>query len=67
VALPVAVPNAAEAVKQLARYTTRAPGGFGAVREFAETLLRARGDWAVLVERYLRERGEPVREFDRAG
>ncbi|GBD33350.1 MAG: hypothetical protein KatS3mg081_0462 [Gemmatimonadales bacterium] len=67
VGLPVAVPNAAGEVKELARYTTRARGGFGAVREFAEALLRARGEWERLVERYLRERGERVRELGRAG
>lgn len=67
VALPVAVPNAAEPVKDLARYITLARGGFGAVREFAEALLRARGEWEALVERYLRERGERVGELDRAG
>jgi 3-deoxy-D-manno-octulosonate 8-phosphate phosphatase (KDO 8-P phosphatase) len=67
VALPVAVPNAAEPVKALARYITRSGGGFGAVREFAEALLRARGEWDLLVERYLRERGERMRELDRAG
>ncbi len=67
VALPVAVPNAAQPVKAVARCITRARGGFGAVREFAETLLRARGEWQGLVERYLRERGERVGEVDRAG
>src|SRR5690606_28985295 len=37
--LPVAVANAIPEVKARARWTTRVPGGSGAVREFAEELL----------------------------
>ena len=33
-----------------------AHGGRGAVREFAELLLRARGEWKALVEDYVAER-----------
>lgn len=58
VGLPVTVPDAAPEVRQLARYTTEARGGRGAVREFAEVLLRARGQWDGAVARYLAERGE---------
>jgi 3-deoxy-D-manno-octulosonate 8-phosphate phosphatase (KDO 8-P phosphatase) len=39
----VAVANAVDAVKQGAHYVTRTPGGRGAVREFCELVLRARG------------------------
>jgi 3-deoxy-D-manno-octulosonate 8-phosphate phosphatase (KDO 8-P phosphatase) len=39
----VSVPNGAEAVKSAAHYVTRAGGGRGAVREFCELVLRARG------------------------
>lgn len=39
----VSVPNAAEAVKKIAHYVTRAGGGRGAVREFCELVIRARG------------------------
>ncbi|HEX7051305.1 MAG TPA: HAD hydrolase family protein [Longimicrobiales bacterium] len=56
VALPVAVANAALDVKAAARWQTRLPGGAGAVREFAEELLRARGEWGALVDAYCRER-----------
>jgi 3-deoxy-D-manno-octulosonate 8-phosphate phosphatase (KDO 8-P phosphatase) len=66
VALPVAVSNAVPEVRKLAHYTTDAPGGRGAVREFAETLLKARGEWDGLVERYLAERGETSRRVSRA-
>jgi 3-deoxy-D-manno-octulosonate 8-phosphate phosphatase (KDO 8-P phosphatase) len=41
--LAVAVCNASEAVKRCAHYVTRAHGGRGAVREFCELLLEARG------------------------
>jgi len=41
--LAVAVANAVEQVKQGAHYVTRAAGGRGAVREFCELVLRARG------------------------
>ncbi len=60
VALPVAVANAVPEVAAVCRYVTRARGGHGAVREFCEALLRARGEWERMVERYLAEReGEP--------
>ena len=58
VALPVAVANAVPDVHALARYVTRAMGGQGAVREVAEVILRARGDWDALVADYLKERGD---------
>jgi 3-deoxy-D-manno-octulosonate 8-phosphate phosphatase (KDO 8-P phosphatase) len=64
VALPVAVANAVDDVKEVARVQLRRQGGDGAVREFAEILLRARGDWRAVVERYVAERSalpEPVR------
>lgn len=58
VGLPAAVANAVPEVKERARWESRAAGGEGAVREFAEALLRARGAWEGLVERYLA--GGPV-------
>jgi 3-deoxy-D-manno-octulosonate 8-phosphate phosphatase (KDO 8-P phosphatase) len=42
----VAVANAVDAVKQAAHYVTRASGGKGAVREFCDYVLRARGQLA---------------------
>ncbi len=54
--LPVAVANAIPEVKALAKWTTRHRGGDGAVREFAEELLKARGDWVRLVDDYVRKR-----------
>ncbi len=45
-AFPVAVANAAPAVKRAAMYVTRRPGGFGAVAEVIELLLRKRQHWS---------------------
>lgn len=58
VGLPVAVANACREAKLAARFTTVAPGGHGAVREFAQALLEARGAWTDQVRSYLRERGD---------
>lgn len=59
--LPVAVANAVPEVRDVAHWHTRRAGGFGAVREFAEALLKARGEWHDLVERFLSEREPPDR------
>jgi 3-deoxy-D-manno-octulosonate 8-phosphate phosphatase (KDO 8-P phosphatase) len=56
VALPGAVANAVAEVRAVARWRGRRAGGSGAVREFAEALLKARGEWVERVERYLEER-----------
>lgn len=53
VGLPIAVANAVPEVMDAARYVTGNPGGRGAVREVAESLLKARGDWDQAVARYL--------------
>jgi len=55
VALAATVPDAAPEVHAAAGWTSRAPGGSGAVREFAEALLRARGEWTLGVEAYVEE------------
>lgn len=52
VGLPIAVANAVAEVKAVAGYVTRASGGHGAVREAIEALLRARGVWPEMLERY---------------
>lgn len=59
VGLPVAVANATADARAAARHVTRASGGRGAVREFVEDLLRARGEWDETVRSYLGERGGP--------
>jgi 3-deoxy-D-manno-octulosonate 8-phosphate phosphatase (KDO 8-P phosphatase) len=58
VGLPVCVSNAAPEARRAASVQLTRPGGAGAVREFCELLLRARGDWDAQVERYVSSRGE---------
>jgi 3-deoxy-D-manno-octulosonate 8-phosphate phosphatase (KDO 8-P phosphatase) len=58
VALPIAVANAVPEVKAAAAIVTRRAGGEGAVREVAETILKARAVWNALVQQYLQERGD---------
>jgi 3-deoxy-D-manno-octulosonate 8-phosphate phosphatase (KDO 8-P phosphatase) len=55
VGLPIAVANAVAEVKAISAYTTSARGGHGAVREVIEALLRARGEWPAILERYFTE------------
>ncbi|HUF36705.1 MAG TPA: HAD hydrolase family protein [Gemmatimonadales bacterium] len=55
VGLPIAVPNAVAEVRAVASFVTRAPGGHGAVREIVEALLKARGVWPDMLERYFTE------------
>ena len=62
VGLPVAVANAApEIVRECRLQLTRA-GGHGAVREFAELLLKARREWDAVVARYVAERDAELEE-----
>lgn len=49
----IAVHDAVEEVRAIAHFTTRAAGGFGAVREVCEIILRTQGRWAELMRRYL--------------
>lgn len=51
---PVAVSNAHPEVIKVAEYVTQAPGGKGAVREVAEVILKAQGQWESILGRYLR-------------
>jgi len=60
VGLPVAVGNATAEVRAVATLQLTRTGGAGAVREFCEALLRARGEWDGLVETYVRAREEAV-------
>lgn len=56
VGLPAAVGNAASEARSCALWQGERGGGHGAVREFAEALLGARGEWAERVEAYVRDR-----------
>jgi 3-deoxy-D-manno-octulosonate 8-phosphate phosphatase (KDO 8-P phosphatase) len=52
-AFAVAVADATEDTRAAAHYVTRLPGGFGAVREVCELILKAQGRWDELLKRYL--------------
>ena len=56
VGLPAAVANATEVAVNAALWQGEKGGGHGAVREFCEALLKARGDWEEQVEAYVRAR-----------
>jgi 3-deoxy-D-manno-octulosonate 8-phosphate phosphatase (KDO 8-P phosphatase) len=58
VGLPVAVGNAVPEVRTMCRVHLERDGGRGAVREFVELLLRARGDWDRVVQDYLAPRSD---------
>jgi 3-deoxy-D-manno-octulosonate 8-phosphate phosphatase (KDO 8-P phosphatase) len=52
VGFPVAVANATPPVKQHSAYVTKARGGYGAVREVAEKILKYQDKWDLIMERY---------------
>jgi 3-deoxy-D-manno-octulosonate 8-phosphate phosphatase (KDO 8-P phosphatase) len=56
VGLPIAPANAMAEVKAAARFVTSVAGGQGAVREVAERLLKARGEWPGLLTQYFEAR-----------
>lgn len=49
---PMAVADAAEEVKALAEYVTKVPGGYGAVRDAMEHILKSQGLWDQVVSKY---------------
>lgn len=59
VGLPVAVANAVPEVRAVCSVKLTREGGFGAVREFAELLLKARGQWKAVTKAYVTERSVP--------
>ena len=56
VGLPVSVGNAVSEVRAIAKLRLTKAGGFGAVREFTELLLKARGEWKSVSDAYVAER-----------
>ena len=62
VGMPVAVGNAVPEVKAVCTVHLSKHGGAGAVREFAEVLMKARGDWGTVTDRYVEERSLPLPE-----
>jgi 3-deoxy-D-manno-octulosonate 8-phosphate phosphatase (KDO 8-P phosphatase) len=53
VGLPVAVGNAVPEVRAICRHQLTRSGGRGAVREFVEDFLKARGEWDTAWNRYV--------------
>ena len=62
VGLPVAVGNAVPEVRAVCKHHLERTGGHGAVREFAEDFLKARGEWDVAWNRYVDARSRSRRE-----
>lgn len=58
--LAISVPNGISEAKKAAHYVTKAPGGFGAVREVVEMILKAQKKWNRLVEEFSSGRHEKV-------
>jgi 3-deoxy-D-manno-octulosonate 8-phosphate phosphatase (KDO 8-P phosphatase) len=56
VGLPVAVANAVPEIRAICPLRLTRAGGAGAVREFAELLLKARGEWESVCDSYVAER-----------
>ena len=52
VGFSVAVPNAPSEVKERVSYVTDAPGGYGAIREVTEKILKSQGKWESITSRY---------------
>lgn len=50
--LGIAVADAADEVKAAADYTTKAPGGKGAIREVVELILKAKKVWNDIIQTY---------------
>lgn len=53
VELAVAVADAVEETRGVAHYVTQFQGGFGAVREVCELILKSQGRWSELMRRYM--------------
>ena len=51
--LSIAVADAAPETRAVAHYVTQLPGGFGAVREATELILKAHGRWSELMRKYM--------------
>jgi 3-deoxy-D-manno-octulosonate 8-phosphate phosphatase (KDO 8-P phosphatase) len=56
VGLPVAVGNATPEIRAIAKVQLKRDGGRGAVREFAELLLKGRGEWETTWNTYVDKR-----------
>ena len=55
-----AVNNAVDEIKAVSDEITSKAGGYGAVREAIETILKARGDWDSIVKRFVEQLKTPA-------
>lgn len=62
VGLPCAVGNACEEIIEAAQWVSGRRGGHGAARQFCEALLKARGSWDSVVDRYVQGRKKATLE-----
>jgi 3-deoxy-D-manno-octulosonate 8-phosphate phosphatase (KDO 8-P phosphatase) len=53
VAVPIAVADGVEEVRAAAKYVTKFPGGYGAVRDAIEFLCKEMGLWQQVLDRYM--------------
>jgi 3-deoxy-D-manno-octulosonate 8-phosphate phosphatase (KDO 8-P phosphatase) len=53
VAVPIAVADAAEEVRAIAKYVTKYPGGYGAVRDAIEFMCKEMGVWQQVLDKYM--------------
>ena len=53
VGVPIAVADAVEEVRAVAKYVTKFPGGYGAVRDAIEFLCKEMGLWQQVLDRYM--------------
>ncbi|HVT82478.1 MAG TPA: HAD-IIIA family hydrolase [Phycisphaerae bacterium] len=53
VAVPIAVADAVEEVRAVAKYVTKYPGGYGAVRDAIEFMCKEMGIWQQVLDRYM--------------
>lgn len=60
VGMPVAVGNAVPEIASACTVRLSRAGGHGAIREFAELLMKTRNDWDHVTERYVAERSLPI-------
>jgi len=50
--LPVCPADAAPEIRQISKYVSRQPGGYGCVRDVVEQVLRAQGHWMASAEAF---------------
>lgn len=58
-AMPIAVCDAPQEVRDAAAYVTRLPGGAGCVREVVELILKESGKWDGIMARYTADKQDP--------